>query len=244
MLIQISRTSLSKFARYNLKVYFYNAMMKKNIYVFIVSLVSFLFAVEGYSQKNKDAIQFTGKVVTSDEKGNVIPLPYTTIAVKGTSRGSSSEIDGYFSFVALKGETIIFSRIGFKSVEYTIPDTMKGDYYSWIQIMSTDNVLLPEVVIYPWPSREHFKQDLLAMDITNELKEAARKNMAQDVLREMRYGVPADGREAASLSFRQTANRATYAGQIAPQRIFDVFAWKQFIEAWKRGDFKKKDKKN
>ena len=219
-------------------------MMKKNFYVIIFSLVSFLFAIEGYSQKNKDAIQFTGKVVTSDEKGGIIPLPYTTIAVKGTSRGSSSEIDGYFSFVALKGETIIFSRIGFKSVEYTIPDTMRGDYYSWIQIMSTDNILLPEVVIYPWPSREHFKQDLLAMDITNELKEAARKNMAQDVLREMRYGVPADGREAASLSFRQTANRATYAGQIAPQRIFDVFAWKQFIEAWKRGDFKKKEKKN
>jgi hypothetical protein len=46
------------------------------------------------------------------------------------------------------------------------------------------------------------------------------------------------------MTFRQTANRATFAGQIAPQRIFDVFAWKQFIEAWKRGDFKKKKNKN
>ena len=193
---------------------------------------------------NREVIQFTGKVVTSDDRGGVVPLPYTTIAVKGTSRGTSSEVDGYFSFAALKGETIIFSRIGFKTVEFTIPDTMKGDYYSWIQIMSTDNVLLPEVLIYPWPSREHFKQDLLAMDISNELKEAARKNLAENVLKEMRYGVPSDGREAASMTFRQTADRATFAGQIAPQRIFDVFAWKQFIEAWKRGDFKKKKDKN
>ena len=219
-------------------------MMKGYFNIYFIGFLAFFLASEAFSQRSREAIQFTGKVVTSDEKGNIIPLPFTTIAVKGTSRGSSSEMDGYFSFVALKGETISFSRIGFKTVEYTIPDTMKGDYYSWIQIMSTDNILLPEVVIYPWPSREHFKQDLLAMDISNELREAARKNMAQEFLREMRYGVPADGREAASLSFRQTANKATYAGQIAPQRIFDVFAWKQFIEAWKRGDFKKKDKKD
>lgn len=222
--------------------------MQKNYKIILLSsLLSVLFSTLTYSQNrpyNREVIQFTGKVVTSDDRGGVIPLPYTTIAVKGTSRGTSSEVDGYFSFAALKGETIIFSRIGFKTVEFTIPDTMKGDYYSWIQIMSTDNVLLPEVLIYPWPSRDHFKQDLLAMDISNELKEAARKNLAQNVLREMRYGVPSDGREAAAMTFRQTADRATFAGQIAPQRIFDVFAWKQFIEAWKRGDFKKKKDKN
>ena len=222
--------------------------MQKNYKIILISsLLSVLFSTLTYSQNRpyyREVIQFTGKVVTSDDRGGVIPLPYTTIAVKGTSRGTSSEVDGYFSFAALKGETIIFSRIGFKTVEFTIPDTMKGDYYSWIQIMSTDNVLLPEVLIYPWPSRDHFKQDLLAMDISNELKEAARKNLAQNVLREMRYGVPSDGREAAAMTFRQTADRATFAGQIAPQRIFDVFAWKQFIEAWKRGDFKKKKDKN
>ena len=222
-------------------------MQRKIKILFLLGFISFLSFLEINGQNTpyrRDVIQFTGKVVTSDERGSVIPLPYTTIAVKGTSRGTNSEVDGYFSFAALKGETIIFSRIGFKTVEFTLPDTMKGDYYSWIQIMSTDNVLLPEVLIYPWPSREHFKQDLLAMDISNELKEAARKNLAQNVLKEMRYGVPSDGREAASLSFRQTADRATFAGQIAPQRIFDVFAWKQFIEAWKRGDFKKKKEKN
>jgi len=222
-------------------------MQNNNKIILITCLLSFVFSTWMYAQNrpyNREVIQFTGKVVTSDDRGGVIPLPYTTIAVKGTSRGTSSEVDGYFSFAALKGETIIFSRIGFKTVEFMIPDTMKGDYYSWIQIMSTDNVLLPEVLIYPWPSREHFKQDLLAMDISNELKEAARKNLAENVLKEMRYGVPSDGREAASMTFRQTADRATFAGQIAPQRIFDVFAWKQFIEAWKRGDFKKKKDKD
>jgi hypothetical protein len=201
-----------------------------------------VFAQKDYNAK--EVIQFTGKVVTAGEDGEIVPLSYVNVAVEGTTRGALSEYDGYFSFVALKGEKVIFSRIGFKSVEYIIPDTLKGDFYSWIQIMSTDNVLLPEVVIYPWPSREHFKQDLLAMDVSTELQENARQNMAAEVLREMRYTVPADGRETSSYAFKQIANQAVYAGQIRPQKIFDVFAWKQFIQAWKRGDFKNKDKKD
>lgn len=214
--------------------------MKKllSILFVVVSLVS-IFAQD----HQNDVIQFTGKVVTEDRDGNVIGLPYTNVAIEGTSRGVVSEFDGYFSFVARKGEKVVFSRIGFKTVEYVIPDTLHSDLYSMIQIMSQDNILLPEIVIYPWPSREHFKQDLLAMDITDELRDQARKNLAADVLQEMRYAVPADGREASSLVFRETANAAVYAGQYKPQRIFDVFAWKQFIEAWKRGDFKKKKKK-
>jgi len=212
-----------------------------NIIIFTL-LTSSIFAQRDYVPK--DVIQFTGKVVTEGEDGEIVPLSYVNVAVEGTTRGALSEYDGYFSFVALKGEKVIFSRIGFKSVEYIIPDTLNGDFYSWIQIMSTDNVLLPEVVIYPWPSREHFKQDLLAMDVSSELKENARQNMAAEVLKEMRYTVPADGRETSSYAFKQIANQAVYTGQFRPQKIFDVFAWKQFIQAWKRGDFKNKEKKN
>ena len=145
--------------------------------------------------------------------------------------------------MALKGEDIIFSRIGYKDVEFSIPDTLKSQYYSWIQIMSQDSVLLPEVIILPWPSREHFKQEFLAIDITNELREQARENLAQEVLTNLRYTIPADGRETSNLVLRETARSYYSAGQYKPQRIFDAFAWKQFIEAWKRGDFKKKDKK-
>ena len=208
----------------------------------ILLFVLFCFTIQA-QERQIDVIQFTGKVVTEDPDGNVIGLPYTNVAIEGTTRGVVTEYDGYFSFVARKGEKVVFSRIGFKPVEYVIPDTLKSDLYSMIQILSQDNILLPEIVIYPWPSREHFKQDLLAMDISDDLRDQARKNLAADVLQEMRYAVPVDGREAASLVFKQTANEAVYAGQYKPQRIFDVFAWKQFIEAWKRGDFKKKKKK-
>jgi hypothetical protein len=52
--------------------------------------------------------------------------------------------------------------------------------------------------------------------------------------------IPGDGGEASRIQFRNIATRASYAGQIPPQNIFNPVAWAEFIESWKRGDFKRK----
>ncbi|MBK9255521.1 MAG: carboxypeptidase-like regulatory domain-containing protein [Saprospiraceae bacterium] len=212
-------------------------------------LITFLLIaglISGYSQKKDDqvkVIEFSGMVFGEGDDGSPVPLPYTNVSVMGTSRGTSTDIDGFFAFVALAGETIVFSRIGFKTVEIKIPDTLKSTQYKWIQIMSEDNILLPEAIIYPWPSRDHFKQEFLAIDISNELRERAKENLAEEVLSDMRYTIPADGKETTSLVLRQQANDYVYTGQIRPQNIFNPLAWKKFVDAWRRGDFKKKDGK-
>lgn len=215
-------------------------------------LISLLFAFIIFSSLTADAqrkeepvkvIEFSGMVFEEGENGAPVPLPYTNIAVKGTSRGASADNDGFFSFVALAGETIVFSRIGYKTVEIKVPDTLKSSQYKWIQIMTEDNILLPEAVIFPWPSKEHFKQEFLEIDISNELRENAQANLAEEKMRELRYSVPVDGKEASSMTIRQQANDYVYTGQIKPQNIFNPLAWKKFIDAWRRGDFKKKDKK-
>ncbi len=220
--------------------------MKFKIYSLLV--FSFLFIkAEAQIKKEKNwtdkVVQFTGKVVTADEDGEIMPLSYVNVAIEGTSRGAVSEYDGYFSFVAKQGEKVVFSRIGYRTVTFIIPDTMDNNFYSWIQIMSQDDILLDEVVIFPWPDREFFKQEFLAIDITDELRAKAEENLAEDVLAELRYSVPVDGKEASNYYIRQKAAEFKYSGQYKPQRIFDVMAWKQFIDAWKRGDFKKKKDK-
>ncbi|MBK9152009.1 MAG: carboxypeptidase-like regulatory domain-containing protein [Saprospiraceae bacterium] len=216
-------------------------------YILAIAL-SLIFFATLTAQRIKDdqvkVIEFSGMVFTEGEDGSPVPLPYTNVSVLGTSRGTATDIDGFFSFVALAGETVVFSRIGYKTVNIKIPDTLQSHQYKWIQIMTEDNYLLPEAVIFPWPSRDHFKQEFLAIDISNELREKARENLAEEVLSEMRYTVPADGRETTSLVLRQQANEYVYTGQIRPQNIFNPLAWKKFIEAWKRGDFKSKEKKN
>lgn len=208
-------------------------------------LAAFVCSLSAYSQKVEQdtVVQFAGYVVTEGEDGDVAPLPYTNISVSGTSRGTSADMDGYFSIVAVKGETLTFSRIGFREVNYTIPDTLSGSFYSYVQIMSEDDVLLPEAVIFPWPDKDYFKYDFLAIDITNELREKAQENLAEDILREARYTVPTDGKESYNLQVKENFDNARYHGQVRPQNIFSPLAWKKFIDAWRRGDFKSKKRK-
>jgi hypothetical protein len=56
----------------------------------------------------------------------------------------------------------------------------------------------------------------------------------------MRNSVPYDGRENADYYLRQQASSYYYIGQTPPMQIFSPIAWKEFFDAWKRGDFKKK----
>ncbi len=193
--------------------------------------------------KQDSVIQFSGLVVTEGDDGDVIILPYTNIGIVGTSRGTNSDVDGFFSIVAKKGETVRFTSIGFRDAEYTIPDTLSKLLYSYVQIMSEDSFLLPEAVIYPWPDREYFKYEFLAIDISDDLRDRADENLAKEVLDELRYTIPADGRETVGLELKQNARNFGYVGQTKPQNIFNPLAWKKFIDAWRNGDFKSKDKK-
>ncbi len=214
-------------------------------YFFSIAFILSFIYLNGQTTQSKEpfAVQFSGVVVTQDEStGEAIPLPYTNIYVKGTSRGTVSGLDGFFSIVALRGDTIKFTFVGYKPVEYVIPDTLTSHFYSVYQIMTQDDVLLPETVIYPWPRKQYFKQELLTMDISDELKRQAEENLAERLIKEMIKDVPFDGREATSLELNKIANEAVYTGQIKPMRIFDVMAWRKFIKAWKRGDFKRKKK--
>lgn len=209
-------------------------------------LVTVGFVNRAYAQMPIDSnivIQFSGIVVTADEDNRIVPLPYTNVAIKGSTRGASSDLNGFFSFAALQGEVVTFSRLGYKTVDYTIPDTLHSNLYSIVQIMSEDTLLLPETVIFPWPSRKHFEIEFLALDVSDVQREAAKENMSPELLAELRQNMQVDGTEVGRMVIAQQAADFRYEGQFKPQRIFDPLAWKQFIEAWKNGDFKN-DKKD
>lgn len=217
--------------------------MKQYLLASLLLLSTVQLIAQKDSKDPERVIQFSGLVVTEDFSGELVPLPYTAIAVLGTSRGTYSEIDGFFSIAANRGDTLVFSRIGFETVKHTVPDSLDSDFYSWYQVMSEDDILLPEAVIFPWPSRDHYKQEFLALDISNELRQRAEENLAEEILQRMQSAVAPDGENAFELEQAQRQIAYQYAGQYKPQKIFDVVAWSKFIQAWKRGDFKRKKKK-
>lgn len=82
---------------------------KKNIkYIFFILGVVLCMPI--YAQ-NTSKIEGT----VSDESG--IPLPGVNIIVKGANTGASTNFDGKYSIKASKGQTLVFTYIGFTTVE-------------------------------------------------------------------------------------------------------------------------------
>lgn len=207
----------------------------------LLLLVAFLLGAKAVMAQDDEPflVQFSGMVLDGTNE-ELIPVPFTNILVKGEGRGTYSDYNGFFSIVVKKGDVIEFSAIGYRTVEFVIPDSLHDNRYSMVQLMTRDVVNLPEAVIFPWPSREHFKLEFLAMDVSSELQTKATRNMAEESLERMRNQVGMDGNENADYYLRQQARSYYYIGQTPPMNIFNPISWKQFFDAWKRGDFKKK----
>ncbi|MGB1216363.1 MAG: carboxypeptidase-like regulatory domain-containing protein [Saprospiraceae bacterium] len=187
-------------------------------------------------------IQFSGLVL--DGGGEELePIPFVTVAVDGTSRGTYTNWEGFFSIVVGKGDAITFSAVGYQTVNFEIPDTLTDNRYSLVQLMSMDMINLPETVVFPWPSREHFKLEFLAMETDNAIVSNVERTMSPEKMEALKRGLPYDGVESGSFYLRQQAKSYYHYGQIAPMNIFNPLAWRDFFKAWKNGDFKKKKDK-
>jgi hypothetical protein len=193
--------------------------------------------------------QYKGEIIEvagltlNGEGAELKPVSFTTVGVKGTARGTVANYQGLFSIVAHKGDILVFSSIGYKTVEFIIPDTTKGDRLSMVQLMVTDVYNLPQAVIFPWPDKDHLKIEFLAMEPeANIMEETAKKNLDAQKMEELRENMKPDGRETATRYGRQYATNMTFYGQRPPMNIFNPLAWAQFFNAWKKGQFKKKPK--
>ena len=75
----------------------------------------------------------------TDESG--LPLPGATVAVEGTSTGTTTDFDGNYSIQAADGQTLVISYVGYKSVSIAVG--AGADYSASLQ----PDQLLEEVVV-------------------------------------------------------------------------------------------------
>jgi len=190
------------------------------------------------TSKKDTVIQLYGVIMTAD---SLRAIPAASIVVANKGRGTLTNNDGVFSIAVLKGDKIIFSSVGFKEKSITIPYNLTDNQYSVIQLLVNDTTFLPATIIKPRPSREQFERDFVNTRIPDDAYEIARQNTQENRLRALLATLPADGREAVNYQLRQQANKYYYAGQLPPMNIFNPAAWADFIQAWKRGDFKSKN---
>jgi hypothetical protein len=208
--------------------------MKKFILYFL--LLSAPCVVHAQFDKLRDSVvQLYGVIMTSDSlKG----IPSVSIVVKGRNQGTYSSDQGVFSIVVLKGDQIEFSSVGYKTVTLNVADTFRGNQYSVIMLLTSDAQYLPATIITARPTREQFERDFVNTPVPDDNIEIARQNNSAAKRKVLSRGLPANAGEAASTYLRQSAQKYYYQGQTPPQNIFSPIAWADFIQAWKRGDFR------
>lgn len=188
-------------------------------------------------ERDKELVQFTGITATADSLSSV---PYAKIVVKTSREGTTSDVMGYFSFVAHIGDTILFNALGYKPASFIIPDTIRHQRYSLIQLMTADTLTLPVAIIFPWPTYEDFKQAFINLNIPDDDLERARKNLSASKIMMMADQLPMDARMNYNNYIENQTSKLYYFGQQQPFSIFNPFAWAEFIKYWKEGKFKRK----
>ncbi len=205
-----------------------------------VLIAALLMAETGAGQdpRSRRVVQFSGLLLTSD---SLKPLPYASVWVKNTARGTTTDHYGFFSIPVYQDDTLRFSSVGYHDALYTIPDTLTKSRYSAVQMMTRDTIHLAETVVYPWPSRQQFRHAFIHTDVPSDDYDRAMRNLAHAEMRERFENMPMDG----SMNFRahvqQHSDRMYYAGQSPPIRLFNPFAWAEFIQAWREGRFRRAD---
>lgn len=176
----------------------------------------------------RKVVQFSGMVIDAD---SLFPIPFVAIVIKGTSRGVYSTGSGYYSIVVQERDTLEFYSLGYKTGTFVLPDTFTVSQVNHVQTMRMDTVLLHEMVVYPWPSKEKFKSAFLAVDIPDDDMERARMNLAQQRMVAAAQNVRVDGQGAYRAQMQQRTDKNYYAGQYQPNNLLNPVAWSKFIKS-------------
>ena len=182
-------------------------------------------------------LQLSGVVVSEN---GLDQLPYTTVFDLTTRHGVITDYYGYFSLVTYPGDTLMFSYYGYKTSSFVVPDTLKDNRYSIIHMLQEDTINLPEVTVYPWPSRENFAKEFVEMEPYSDAFRRAKKQLSGENLSFAAARLEGD----ASLSFGSVQNQQytkIYTnGQMPSNNFLNPYAWAKFIDEWKKGNLKKK----
>jgi TonB-linked SusC/RagA family outer membrane protein len=94
--------------------------------------------------------QITGKV-SSAEDGS--PIPGVSVVVKGTTNGTTTNIDGEFALTVPENETLVFSFVGMKTIEVAVTNQTTYNISMENEVFGVDEVM---VVAYGTAKKESF----------------------------------------------------------------------------------------
>lgn len=195
-------------------------------------------------QAQTDSVVQLSGIISTNEGEQLLPVPYCGVYSKTTKEGIYSNENGFFSIVTTLSDTIILSHINYERLEIAMSDLVFEDQKKTILVELTEMPeLLPEVVIYPWPSKEFFEIEFVNMKLNDSLHHIAQKHLEREVIQELVLSYEADPEEHGKILLRKTAAQNYTIGQDPYYAIFDAIAWGKFINQLSKGKiFGKKEK--
>jgi hypothetical protein len=98
-------------------------------------------------QGNILSVKVSGQVITQVDSNRFVGVSYVTIYHKRRKTGLISDSSGFFSLSLLRGDTLLFSRIGYGTVTYILPNTYAETRLELHLLMQEKPYILREVKI-------------------------------------------------------------------------------------------------
>lgn len=131
-------------------------------------ILSLLFIVVLYLQPLMAQVQIKGTVVDDQS----IPLPGVSVQVKGTFRGTMTDVDGNYSISALPSDTLVFSMVGMTTRNIRVGNSTTIDV-----ALQTETTLMDEVVVVGYGTQR--VKDLTSSISTLKSEDLAKTPAAQ-----------------------------------------------------------------
>lgn len=191
--------------------------------IFLFFDINICFAANYYSQEIlfqqqkpiKKSELVTGKVINIEGE----PLIGATVKIKGTNKGTITDVNGFFSLMAGAGVTIETSYIGYKTKEISL-----GNKQSVNIILESNDKLLDEVVIVGYGLQRKVTLTGSVSSIqTRELKQSAVSDLSNALVGRLpgiiaRQSSGEPGSDGSSLRLRGSA---TYSSSNSPLILVD-----------------------
>ncbi|MGY8888559.1 MAG: hypothetical protein ACKVJY_05905, partial [Flavobacteriales bacterium] len=110
---------------------------------------------------------------------------------------------------------------------------------SLVQPMSRDTVMINNAYIYPWPSRDAFRKEFMALGLEEDAYSVGQQAINPFDIYDRLIDVGLDGQALASQDAREIALEYSNLGGIPTTNLLNPVAWAQFLKALKNGDLKR-----
>ncbi|WP_245747643.1 hypothetical protein [Parapedobacter koreensis] len=197
--------------------------------LFVIGLAGSSFA------QQKKLVQFSGVIHNADT--NVV-VPYVTVVNQSyKDQTFTANHQGYFSFVAHAGDTIIFRSVGYRAARVVIPNVREDKYTAMVN-MTAEIKELPMVTPYPWASIDEFNMAFMSLEIADDDIIVAKKNLSPESIAALAAVTPRSAEEIQNFSAMQ--NHIQLSNQAVNQRmanpLLSPFAWGNLIRQITEGN--------